>query len=172
MTDEANLVARPTEEGQSAVQETLAAIRQRSFSGRNPELGKMVKCQVCGRRHRASEVHEQKFATQTKQGVAYKLKNPVEGTLKAVIGAAAVKRRRRPPLNWRNNLLVQLVNQALPVNEDNEYEPEDKTKTIAMIRRRLSKRFGRFGFLPSLWRSQRQTRIDKEKLLDKQSESV
>jgi hypothetical protein len=33
----------------------LAEIRRRSFSGRHPELGKMIKCQVCGRRHRENE---------------------------------------------------------------------------------------------------------------------
>lgn len=38
--------------------------RQRSFSGRNPTLGKMIKCLLCGLRHRETECHvkEQKFA--------------------------------------------------------------------------------------------------------------
>jgi hypothetical protein len=164
MTDETNLVARPTEEGQAAAQEALAAIRQRSFSGRNPELGKMVKCQVCGRRHRASEVHEQKFAIKNKQGIDYKRPSPAGQTLKGVLGAATfAKRRLRPPLNWRQNLIVQLVNENLPVDENSEFEPEDKTRVTAWVRRRLANRFGRHGFLPSLWRSQKQTRLDKEK---------
>jgi hypothetical protein len=34
-----------------------------SFSGRHPELGKMIKCDGCGLRHRSSIHHERKFAT-------------------------------------------------------------------------------------------------------------
>lgn len=34
------------------------AFKQRSFSERNPELGKMIKCQLCGQRHRDSVKHE------------------------------------------------------------------------------------------------------------------
>jgi hypothetical protein len=33
----------------------LGDIRGRSFSGRNPHLGKMIKCQVCNLRHRENE---------------------------------------------------------------------------------------------------------------------
>jgi hypothetical protein len=36
----------------------LSEIRGRSFSGRNPHLGKMIKCQVCGQRHRATAKRE------------------------------------------------------------------------------------------------------------------
>jgi hypothetical protein len=36
----------------AAIAKTWAALRNRSFSGRNPQLGRMVKCQICGRRHR------------------------------------------------------------------------------------------------------------------------
>ncbi len=32
--------------------------KQRSFSGRNPELGPMVKCAQCGQRHRDNVKHE------------------------------------------------------------------------------------------------------------------
>lgn len=38
------------------IQQALAGIRGRSFSGRNPHLGKMIKCQFCNRRHRESNV--------------------------------------------------------------------------------------------------------------------
>jgi hypothetical protein len=34
------------------------SFRQRSFSGRNPELGPMIKCAECGRRHRDNERHD------------------------------------------------------------------------------------------------------------------
>lgn len=40
------------------------SFRERSFSGRNPELGKMMKCPFCGMRDRASviEKHNHKLA--------------------------------------------------------------------------------------------------------------
>jgi hypothetical protein len=41
------------------------AFKQRSFSGRNPELGKMVKCSQCGLRHRESENHTHSLAEAT-----------------------------------------------------------------------------------------------------------
>lgn len=37
-------------------------VKQRSFSGRHPELGKMVKCQICKTRHRSSQICIQTFA--------------------------------------------------------------------------------------------------------------
>lgn len=39
-------------------------LKRRSFSGRNPELGKMIKCQLCTLRHRESQCHmkDQVFA--------------------------------------------------------------------------------------------------------------
>src|SRR6266404_7287931 len=47
---------------QKAINAVLFAIQDRSFSGRNPELGKMVNCRVCGTRHRLNERKcEQKF---------------------------------------------------------------------------------------------------------------
>jgi hypothetical protein len=41
---------------QAIVAATLESIRGRSFSERNPELGKMVNCSVCDSRHRSSQV--------------------------------------------------------------------------------------------------------------------
>jgi hypothetical protein len=47
---------------QAAVDAALGIIRQRSFSERHPELGKMVNCQICKMRHRVNERKcEQKF---------------------------------------------------------------------------------------------------------------
>src|SRR2546423_938656 len=53
----------PTQAGQDVAETVLAEIRGRSFSGRHPELGRMIKCQVCRSRHRSSTQCEQKFAT-------------------------------------------------------------------------------------------------------------
>lgn len=41
-----------------ARQKFAEALPQRSFSGRNPELGPMIKCAQCGRRHRDNVKHE------------------------------------------------------------------------------------------------------------------
>ena len=49
-----------------AVEKFDAEYRDRSFSGRHPELGRMIKCDGCGRRHRSSIIHERKFATDIK----------------------------------------------------------------------------------------------------------
>jgi hypothetical protein len=42
--------------------------REKSFSERHPELGKMVNCQICDRRHRTSEICLQRFA-KTEEGI-------------------------------------------------------------------------------------------------------
>lgn len=54
MTEEI-IQPQPTPEGQAAVAEALQAIKDRSFSGRHPELGKMINCHVCHDRHRQNE---------------------------------------------------------------------------------------------------------------------
>jgi hypothetical protein len=53
MTGEEQFKLSP--ELQKEVDTALDKIRGRSFSERRPELGKMIKCQVCGRRHRENE---------------------------------------------------------------------------------------------------------------------
>lgn len=45
-----------------AVSKFQAEQYSKSFSERNPDLGKMIKCQICTRRHRSSQVCEQRFA--------------------------------------------------------------------------------------------------------------
>src|SRR5271157_976154 len=45
----------------------LVEVRGRSFSGRHPELGKMIKCRICGLRHRQNERKcEQQFTYSVK----------------------------------------------------------------------------------------------------------
>lgn len=46
---------------QKAIDSVMESITCGSYSQRHPELGKMVKCQVCSRRHRASQKCEQVF---------------------------------------------------------------------------------------------------------------
>lgn len=52
----------PTPELQAEIDSALKVLRNRPFSQRHPELGKMKNCQVCGIRHREGERKcEQKF---------------------------------------------------------------------------------------------------------------
>lgn len=143
-----------------AAEIALKAIRARSFSERHLELGKMINCVHCDTRHRKNErVCEQRFATGR-----YDISNPkpllIAGQtpetqvvpphqpIKAVVGAAMFKgKRRHPPLNWRSNLFVQLVRSLIP----DEYTQEELQKARTKARRILANRYGRFGFLPPVW---------------------
>ena len=104
-------VTLPTEAGQKAAEQALSTIKDRSYSGRHPELGKMINCQFCGMRHRQNDTLrkcEQKFATETREG------DPVQGellppegmatlTARQLIGAAAFAKRRQRPRNKPKN---------------------------------------------------------------------
>lgn len=92
MTEE---ITKGTEASQRAAEQALQAIRERSFSGRHPELGKMINCQFCGLRHRENERKcEQKFVIEL---------TPPEGlthlTARQVFGAARFNKTRRRPRN-------------------------------------------------------------------------
>jgi hypothetical protein len=72
------------------VEQALAEVAARkhalSFSGRNPDLGPMIKCHVCGTRHRRNERKcEQKIVMPTGQ------------TRKGVLGAAVFAKKRIHP---------------------------------------------------------------------------
>jgi hypothetical protein len=56
----------PTTPLNAAIENFKKTFENRSFSGRHPELGKMIKCAVCGRRHRSSVVCEQKYSFEAK----------------------------------------------------------------------------------------------------------
>ena len=47
---------KTSEEALALAEKTFAEFKALSFSGRNAGLGKMVNCQVCGRRHRRTDV--------------------------------------------------------------------------------------------------------------------
>lgn len=116
----------PTEAGIKAAEEALQAIRDRSFSGRNPHLGKMINCQFCGTRHRQNErTCAQKFAEEN--GVVYGELAPPEGltqlTKKQVLGAAMFAHKRLNPhsnryLNARNNSIAAKQHKKEKKNAD------------------------------------------------------
>lgn len=114
----------------AAIAKTWAALRNRSFSGRNPQLGRMIKCQICGRRHRENwEVGGvkymcvQQFAkprymfTTTEAGEIIPVPmdqrpemtanyRQIQPTQKGIMGAAAFAKKRRKPHYGRNDLLL------------------------------------------------------------------
>jgi len=47
---------KPSPEALAAAADAIESIHGRSFSARNPTLGKMINCQVCRRRHRRTDV--------------------------------------------------------------------------------------------------------------------
>ena len=73
-----------------AIAKLKIGMADRTFSGRHPELGKMVKCQICLTRHRAAQVCRQRFVTELV---------PPDGltslTKKQIHGAAAFAKKRR-----------------------------------------------------------------------------
>jgi hypothetical protein len=112
-----------------AVTSALESVHARTFSGRHPELGKMIKCQVCGTRHRLNErTCVQKFAylhtiedteTGEKTDVTRELKPESRN---GVIGAAAFRGKRiKSHLNRRKRRFIEIVRDIIP----DEYTQED-----------------------------------------------
>lgn len=161
---ESELEAKPTEAGVDAATQAIADIRGRSFSGRHPELGKMIKCQVCGRRHRAVETHEQKFATGKHDirdpkllmiaGETPETETVIESRkIRKIFGASMFKgKRKKPPLNKRTNELVQLAKSFVPM----EYTREQINKAVSKAKRILVKKYGRFGYMSAKWRNKKE----------------
>ncbi len=164
-----------TPETVHAADTALAVIGARSFAGRHPELGKMKKCEFCGRRHRQVEqlrapnslgkdkiivAHYTCVQVFSKDSAGRERNLDNVKTVKAIIGAAAFKGKRlKPPLNKRANELVQIARSFVP----DEYTQEEMLNGLKRARRILAEKYGRFGFLPSLWLSRKQTNETKAK---------
>jgi hypothetical protein len=154
-----------TESGQQAATDALKEIYARSFSGRHPELGRMIKCQVCGFRHREAIQHNQIFAKRwivvngekiytDEQLIAGKTPETEilleSQQIRLIVGASAFKgKRKNPPLNRRANEVVQLT---LSLVSDKCTREEALNKA----RRILVKKYGRCGFLPPKWQRQKE----------------
>src|SRR5271157_5319494 len=119
----------------------LAGLHYRSFSARHPELGKMIKCQVCNRRHRDSIKCQQVFKElwidedleTGKLETVYAtvpLHNQIP-TIKAIVGTAQFKgkRRQRRP-NPKDLPLVELTRRIYGREDYDENKSEDKAFMI------------------------------------------
>lgn len=97
-----------------AVEAALKAVRSRSFSGRHPELGKMIKCPICNRRHRSSIVCKAVYA-KDKNGQPMMAS---QRTRRGVYGAKAFDKQRFHLHPNKNNLqLVQRTQELYPQHE-------------------------------------------------------
>jgi hypothetical protein len=159
----------PSPEASEAAAKALAEIHDRSFAGRNPEVGKMIKCQVCSRRHRDSLKCEQKFselwveedletgelttvyrvAAQEKgtevPGQRLEISTPDGPTRNQIIGTAPFKgKRKKPRFNKRTREFIQLVHSMIP----GEYTEEQLQSARKKATRQLAKKYGRFNILP------------------------
>lgn len=131
-------IIQPTEAGQKAAAEALEAIKDRSFAGRNPELGRMINCVHCGFRHRENQNGrsnadpcQEKFAKideveqiagETKHT---KSENLIEAEIprkqqRIIFGAKRVKGRRKqlrnrprnPLTHWQRILIAKVKKEA------------------------------------------------------------
>jgi len=128
-----------------AASSALDSIASRSFSGRHPELGKMIKCQVCGRRHRDSQKCIQAFTTKwfeedLETGIiesifATAAPHDQKPTKRQVAGAAAFEGKRlKPRLNSKDLRVVERTREIffkLGFTEDVEPEIFQKNLKIA-----------------------------------------
>jgi hypothetical protein len=160
----------PSLEAVEASAKALKEIRGKSFAGRNPEVGKMIKCQVCRTRHRDIQVCTQKFkelwieedletgelktvymvAAQDRDvedvpGQRQPVDAPPGPTRNQIIGATPFKgKRKKPRLNKCAQRFVQLVHSLVP----DEFTSEDLQKARKKAARILAKKYGRFNILP------------------------
>ena len=109
---------KPLNEVKQLVADAIIKFREehieKSFAGRHPEFGKMIKCQICSRRHREFIKCEQKILT------------PAANTRKGIFGAARfAKQRIHPHINQRNNLLINLTRELFSKHTKRFPNPED-----------------------------------------------
>lgn len=148
--DNKNDIAQPAEapefkvvpeQVKKLVADALEAIKDRSYYGRNPEIGKMIKCPVHGFRHRDTTKCEPKYAySHTEEDVETGETTDVfrvlpQKTRNQVMGAAMFKgKRHKPHMSRRKLRFVQLVRDLLP----DEYTKED----MLAARRKATKIMG------------------------------
>lgn len=110
------------------VSEAIARIREKekekSFSGRHPELGKMINCRICDRRHRSSIACVQVFA-KNENGVELIAEGPGHG-----------KGRINRHWNKRSLQVVDLTRRLLPLYPFDEENVEAKALAVKKARSR------------------------------------
>ena len=106
------------------IADAISAIRAKSYTDRNPHLGKMINCVACGHRHYSSRVCKLRYATHDQHGDPYfedgsplvidpqNADNPI-ALRNAIYGAAPFRRKRlRPHLNQKTLLILHRASEA------------------------------------------------------------
>ena len=141
----------------AAAEAATKEIQGRSFSGRHPELGKMINCQVCGERHRKEERKcVQKFkelwidedletGELTKVVATVPLHNQSpRNPLKTIFGAAQYKgkrKRHRPTVKERR--LVEMTRTLYPAFEGIASEEQKQMEMARKLARVVLKQLYR-----------------------------
>jgi hypothetical protein len=147
-----------------AAVKALEQIRSRSFSERHPELGKMIKCQICSHRHRSSIKCEQKFKElyieedleTGEKTTIYAVAAQPEGTeivgqisaeqptQKQIVGAAMFKGKRlKPHINHKQLLFIERVRKLMAQDETLDLK-EARATASRQLRREFSRRANGF----------------------------
>jgi len=155
-------------EAQKAADAATAEIRGKSFSGRHPELGKMIKCLVCVLRHRDSQKCEQRFKElwidediETGERTTVYATVPLHNqkpTIKAIVGAkqfAGKRKFRRPNPNMLQ--VVELTRELFPTLAGAYDKEEDQMLAARAIAIQLFKK----GYRRKADRKTRQQKVSR-----------
>jgi hypothetical protein len=112
-----------------AIEEYLTDFESKSFSGRHPELGKMVNCPVCSLRHRSVHVCTQRHVVEL---------TPPDGltglTKFQVLGRAAFKKKRVKPHYSKKRLqLLQRTIERFPLHNGMWASTEEKSAELVAM---------------------------------------
>jgi hypothetical protein len=119
----------------SLVAKTAKAIKSRSVYGRDPSIGRMIKCQVCGRRHRDVIKCEPKYYEITyemsdgTEEIVPMIANP--RVFRDINGKSIVRKpkgRFHPHHNRRDLQLIMRTRELFPQHEPYFKDPMDAMK--------------------------------------------
>ena len=129
----------------AAVASFLAEYKAKSFSGRHPELGKMVNCPICDLRHRSSVTCKQRFTIDPKTKETRELRPPdgLTGLTRfQVLGRKPFAGKRINPHYSKKRLqLVQRTIERFPLH--NGLWPSTEGKTTELVAMEVARREAR-----------------------------
>jgi hypothetical protein len=135
---------------QNAVQEALAKIHSRPVAERE-QLGKMIKCQVCGLRHRETQICKQVFAKRwivldgqkvyTDEELIAGQTSETESVTIQVPRSKVKGKRKNPHMSHRKLQYAQLVRELTPDEYTAEELYEAKKKAAKIMVERHGKRW-------------------------------
>lgn len=119
-----------------AIKKFKKIVSEKSFSGRHPELGKMVNCAICGLRHRSSKICQQRHVVDLKI-----LPYLMELTPFQRHGRASFKKRINPHYSKKRLQLLQLTRDLFLLHKGQW--PSTKTKSAELVAMQMARREAR-----------------------------